>query len=136
MKKALFILTFFISSFSIAQMGEIWPVDSKQEHSVDANMKITKSYDPITVCQFFMFINNNEFIHVTDNVTSLYKIIKREYSADNDPIYTVVSEAGNTYTYLFSKKNKNVAAYSTQGYIITFACLTSHETKVFQNLNR
>lgn len=136
MKKVLFILLLLSVTASYAQQGQIWPVYSRQDFDLDANNEITKTYDSQTVSQFFMFINNNEFIHVTDNITSLYKIIKREQSKDGDPIYTVVSEAGNTYLYLFQKGKKQVFTYSTKGFAISFMCLDSYETAVFSNLNR
>jgi hypothetical protein len=66
----------------------------------------------------------------------LYKIIKREKSKDGDPIYTVVSEAGNTYLYMFQEGKKQVFVYSSTGFAINFACLDKYETKVFENLNK
>ncbi len=136
MKALLSILLFISVSVSFAQMGDIWPVTNRQEFEVNDDFEITKTYDQTSVCQFFMFLNNNEFIHVTDDITSLYKIIKREYSKENEPIYTVVSEAGNTYMYLFKKEAKQVFIYSTKGYAISFACITPYTTEVFKNLNK
>lgn len=136
MKKLLVIMSFLTATMSFAQMGQIWPVYSRQDFDLDKDNEISKTYDAKTVSQFFMFINNNEFIHVTDGITSLYKIIKREKSKDGDPIYTVVSEAGNTYLYMFQEGKKQVFVYSSTGFAINFACLDKYETKVFENLNK
>lgn len=136
MKKLFVIMSFLTATMSFAQMGQIWPVYSRQDFDLDKNNEISKTYDTKTVSQFFMFINNNEFIHVTDDITSLYKIIKREQSKDGDPIYTVVSEAGNTYLYMFQTGKKQVFVYSSTGFAISFMCLNKYETKVFENLNR
>jgi hypothetical protein len=119
-----------------AQMGEVWPVDNRQEFDVNEKLEIIKTYEATVVCEFFMFLNNNEFIHVTDRMTSLYKIIKRDESIADEPMYTVVSEAANTYVYIFNKKTNQVTVYSEKGYAISFLCLAKHDTKVFSNLNR
>ncbi len=136
MKKVLLIFSLFFTGISMAQMGQVWPVDKRQDFDVDQDLKITKTYDAEIVCQFFMFLNNNEFIHVTDGMTSLYKIISRDESVTDEPMYTVVSEAGNTYTYIFNKKTKQITCYSAKGFAISFICITPHETKVFSNLNK
>ncbi|CAG5076310.1 hypothetical protein [Parvicella tangerina] len=124
-----------ITLTSYSQMGEIWPVDSRQDFDVDAEFNITNEYEKKVVCQFFMFINDNEFIHVTDNVTSLYKITARDLSVPGEPVYTVISEAGNTYMYLFNKEKKEILAYSTKGFAISFLCLTPYNTYVFPDID-
>lgn len=136
MKKYFLLLSLFVSTLSLAQMGQVWPVDQRQDFDVDSDLKVSKTYDPVAVCQFFMFINNNEFIHVTDGMTSLYKIISRDESVPNEPMYTVVSEAGNTYTYIFNQATKQITCFSAKGFAIAFICITPHDTKVFSNINR
>lgn len=136
MKTLLILMGFVIPSITLAQMGDIWPVDSRQDFEVDADFQVTNEYEEQIVCQFFMFINNNEFIHVTDNMTSLYKITDRDLSVPDQPIYTVISEAGNTYLYLFDKAKKEVIAYSTKGYAISFLCLTPYSTYVFPDIDK
>lgn len=136
MKNLFFFLCLFASQLGWSQMGQVWPVEQRQDYDMNDKLEVTKTYDATTVCQFFMFINNNEFIHVTDNITSLYKIIKRNNDKPNEPVYTVISEAGNEYIYIFNKEKKDVTAYSTKGFAIVFSCITPHETKVFSNFNR
>lgn len=136
MKTLFTILLMSVVTSTFAQMGQIWPVETRQEFEVNSNYEITKTYDQTSVCQFFMFINNNEFIHVTDDITSLYKIIKREKTSDGDPMYTVVSEVGNTYTYLFRESVKQVFIYSAKGYAISFGSIKPYTTSVFSNLNK
>jgi hypothetical protein len=136
MKNLLFFLILLVSSLSWSQMGDVWPVDKRQDFDVDEEFQVINTYDEVVVCQFFMFINNNEFIHVTDNMTSLYKIISRDESVPDEPLYTVISEAGNQYTYIFNKTTQEVIAYSTKGFSIVFTCIAPHNTKVFANLNR
>lgn len=83
-----------------------------------------------------MFINNNDFIHVTDGLTSLYKIIKRDLSKPNQTLYTVVSEAGNIYTYIFNSDENKVYAHSAKGFLIGWVCIKKHKTEVFENIDR
>lgn len=136
MKTLLIVLGFLLPSISLAQMGDIWPVDSRQDFEVDENFQITNEYESKSVCQFFMFIDNNEFIHVTDDITSLYKITDRDLSVPDQPIYTVISEAGNTYLYLFDRQNNEVIAYSTKGYAVSFLCLAPYNTYVFTDIDK
>lgn len=137
MKNILKVLLFsLICGTSFSQMGDIWSVTSRQDYDVNENIEIIKTYEKQSVCQFFMFIDNNEFIHVTDNITSLYKIIKRDESKPNEPMYTVVSEAGNTYTYIFNKNTNAVYAYSTKGFMIEWLTFAPYKTEVFGNINR
>jgi hypothetical protein len=137
MKKLLLAGIFMLSLNGLfAQMGEVWPVFSRQDFDVNDKIEITKTYDVSSVCQFFMFVNNNEFVHVTDNMTSLYKIIKRDESKAGEPLYTVVSEAGNTYSYIFNSNTKTVYAYSTKGFLIEWKGLDHYNTEIFSNLNK
>ena len=135
MKTLLILIGFVLPSFVLAQMGQVWPVDSRQDFDVDDDFNITNEYEKKTVCQFFMFINDNEFIHVTDDITSLYKITDRDESVPGEPVYTVVSEAGNTYLYLFNETKAEVLAYSTKGYAISFLCLSPYNTYVFPDID-
>lgn len=136
MKNLFFFLCLFASQLGWSQMGQVWPVEQRQDFDMNDEFEVTKTYDVKSVCQFFMFINNNEFIHVTDNMTSLYKIIKRNDANPQEPVYTVISEAGNEYIYIFNKETNAVTAYSTKGFAIVFTCIAPHNTKVFGNLNR
>ncbi len=136
MKKLVFLLLLLISQLGWSQMGDVWPVNQRQDFDVDEEYQVTKTYDAQSVCQFFMFINNNEFIHVTDDMTSLYKIISRDETNVAEPNYTVISEAGNQYLYIFNATSNQVTAYSSKGFAIVFTCLTAHNTEVFGNLNR
>ncbi len=134
MKTLVILMGFILPSFAFAQMGQIWPVDSRQEFDVDADFNITEEYEKKVVCQFFMFISDNEFIHVTDNITSLYKITERDLSVPNQPVYSVTSEAGNTYLYLFNKEKAEVLVYSTKGYAISYLCLSPYDTAIFPDM--
>lgn len=136
MKKILLFLFLIAAQLGWSQMGDVWPVDKRQDFDVDEEFQVTNTYEEQVVCQFFMFIDNNEFIHVTDNMTSLYKIISRDESTPDEPMYTVISEAGNQYIYIFNKNSLEVTAYSTKGFAIVFTCIAPHSTKVFGNLNR
>lgn len=135
-KHLLFIFPIFFSSFSFSQIGQVWPIDERQDFDMNEKYEITKTYDATFVCQFFMFINNNEFIHCTDDITSLYKIISRDESKPDEPMYTVISESGNQYIYIFNKKTNEVTAYSSKGFAIVFYSIDPYETTVFQNINR
>jgi len=120
-----------------AQKGEVWPVYSQQQYDVDEQVQITKEYEAKTTCSFFIFINNNEFIHVTDSITSLYKIVKRQKGKAGNDIYTVVSEAGNIYTMAFNKEAKDIVLLSKQkGFGWYYKCLSPYVTPVVENFNK
>lgn len=135
MKKLLFVLLTTISFSGFAQMGEVWPTLTRQEFDIDDEFNITKEYESKSYCSFFMFIDNNEFFHTTDGITSLYKILKRDEQPTKHT-YTVASEVGNIYTYVFDKTNKEVLILSSKGYGIYFKCLPYYETKVFENVDK
>lgn len=127
------LLLLTIAGFS--QSGDVWPIYSRQEFDMDENFEITQEYETTNSCGFFMFLNNNEFLHATDNLTSLYKILSRE-ETETSTVYKVASEVGNIYTYSFSKTNKDVLIVSEKGYGIYYKCLTPYTTKVFDNINK
>lgn len=83
-----------------------------------------------------MFIDNNEFFHVTDNMTSLYKIISRSKGKNGNEIFKVVSEVGNIYSYSFDEENKDIIIFSQKGFGLYYQCLKPYKTKVFDNINR
>lgn len=136
LRKLVFFCIVFVANQLHSQMGDVWSIESKQEFNVDEDFTITEEYEEKIVCQFFMFVNNNEFIHVTDGITSLYKILTRDEENPLQPIYSVISEAENSYTYVFDQEKNEVIAYSTKGYAILFKCVDRHSTTVFENMNR
>lgn len=136
MKTIYLIATLLISTTVFSQVGEVWPIVSSQNFDLDENYQITKEHETKTMCSFFMFINNNEFLHATDNITSLYKIIKRSEDETGAMVYTVASEVGNVYTYSFSKDKKDVIIFTKKGYGIYYKCLAPYNTKVFENINK
>lgn len=133
---SLIITGILFSTAAFSQSGEVWPIVSSQNFDLDENYQITKEYESKTMCSFFMFINNNEFLHATDNITSLYKIIKRTEDQTGAIVYTVASEVGNIYTYSFSKEKKDVIIFTKKGYGIYYKCLTPYNTSVFENINK
>lgn len=135
MKKILTAALLLVAFAGFAQSGDVWPIYSRQEFDMDENFEITKEYEAKSVCGFFMFLNNNEFLHATDNITSLYKIISRE-ETESSTVYKVVSEVGNVYTYSFSKTNKDVLVLTKKGYGSYYKCLAPYGTKVFDNINK
>lgn len=136
-KKLFFVAALLFSSFNIfAQMGEVWPTYSRQDFTLNSNAEIVDESETVEYYSYYLFINNNEFIHCTNNITSLYKIISRTNSEQfND--YTVVSEVGNTYMMRFAKKDKYVVTTSLdKGFSVYAACYAPYNTHVFNNLNR
>lgn len=135
MKIVFVTLTFLISAWAWAQKGEVWPIYSSQTFDLDENFKITKEYEAKSVAGYFMFLNNNEFFHVTDNMTSLYKIIKRE-TGETDQVYTVASEVGNVYTFSFDRTKKDIILFSDKGFGNFYKVLEPYTTTVFDNINQ
>ena len=120
---------------SYAQKGQIWPTLTRQDFEFNDEAEITQEYAVEDYFSYYLFINNNEFIHCTKTITSLYKIIKREES-DKFTDYTVVSEVGNTYTFRFAADEMYIAIYSDKGFGIYCSVAAPYETKVFDNLNK
>lgn len=119
-----------------AQKGEVWPSTTRQEFEVNSSGDITKEGTEEQYRSFYLFINNNEFIHCTDGITSLYKILSRK-EARGGIEYSTISEAGNKYTMFFHKKDAYIViAVPDRGYSIYIGCLAPYETGVFDNLNR
>lgn len=135
MKNAILTLSLFFTTFSWAQMGQVWPVNTRQDFDMNEDFEVTKTYEKGDVSQYFMFIDDNKFIHVTGTITSLYKITKRDESTEKSPIYTVTSEAGNEYIYIFNSDANEVHAFSKKGFAITFSCNAHHTTKVFEDIS-
>lgn len=125
----------FCTTGAFAQKGQIWPTETRQEFDLDENGKVTKEYEVMNYPTYYLFINNNEFIHCTGTITSLYKILKRtEGSGMVD--YEVISEAGNQYVFRFSTAENYVVISTNKGYSIYLACKPFYTTTVFDNLNR
>lgn len=135
MKTVFVTLALIISAMAMAQKGDVWPIYTSQTFDLDENFQITKEYETKNVAGYFMFLNNNEFFHVTDNMTSLYKIIKRE-EGETDMVYTVVSEVGNVYTFSFDKTKKDVILFSEKGFGNYYKVLEPYTTTVFDNVNQ
>ena len=56
-------------------------------------------------------VNNDEtmFTHTTDILKSTYYVTEREYDEDKEIwIFTVVSDVGNKYLFIFDPKNKQI----------------------------
>lgn len=124
------------SALTFAQKGQIWPTQTRQEFDINSSGEVTNSYDVTDYNSYYLFVNNNEFIHCTKDITSLYKIIKRTESSKHVD-YTVVSEAGNTYYMRFSESEKYVIITNLEkGYSIYIGCHKPYKTKVFNNLNK
>lgn len=120
---------------AIAQKGQVWPTDTRQEFDISSEGKITKEYEVVDYPSYYLFINNNEFIHCTGTITSLYKILKRREG--NGLIdYDVISEAGNQYTFRFSHTENYIVISTNKGYSIYMACKAMYKTTVFDDLNR
>ncbi len=128
----IFALTWVVSS---AQKGQIWPTSTRQEFEFDAEGNISQEYEVQNYNSYYLFINNNEFIHCTATITSLYKILKREEQEEYVD-YEVISEAGNVYSFRFSINDQYVAIYSSKGYGIYLACEAPYATGVFDNLSK
>lgn len=120
----------FTCIISFAQKGQIWPTLTRQEFEFDAEGQITQEYEVQTYASYYLFINNNEFIHCTPTITSRYKIQSKEEGTDYID-YEVLSEVGNAYSFRFSKVDKYVAIYSTKGFGIYLSCESPYTTKVF-----
>ncbi len=134
-KQLFFGLLFLCSSFySFAQKGEVWSTISRQEFQMDDEGNLTNQYEVEDYATYYLFINNNEFLHCTPTVTSLYKILSRDAKQDFVD-YKVISEADNIYTFRFNKKSKTIIIYSQKGYGIIIGCAAPYATKVFDNLN-
>lgn len=125
----------FSAMISFAQKGEVWPTLTRQEFEFNSAREITQEGQVGTYYSYYLFINNNEFIHCTETITSLYKVISRDEKEDFTD-YTVVSEVGNTYTFRFGYKENYVAIYSDKGYGFYISTATPYATKVFDNINR
>ncbi|WP_124636817.1 hypothetical protein [Taibaiella sp. KBW10] len=136
-KKLLFLAVLLIGSiYSFAQKGQIWPTQTRQEFDIDKEGNITKEYESTDYNSYYLFINNNEFIHCTGTITSLYKIVKRT-EKKGAMEYTTVSEVGNTYKMTFNEAEKHIILTSIdRGYSIYLTCLKPYQTEVFDNINR
>jgi hypothetical protein len=135
MKKIIALAFALVVFQGMAQMGQVWPLATRQEFEYDKDFKITKEYESTSYCSFIMFINNNEFIHATDNITSLYKILSRTTDGTFNT-YRVASEVGNIYTFSFDATKKDIMIFSDKGYGIYYKTLAMYETKVFNNLSK
>ncbi len=136
-KKILITIALIISGFvAMAQKGQVWPTQTRQDFDINSDGEITKQYDVQDYNSYYLFINNNEFIHCTNDITSLYKIIKRTENKDYID-YTVVSEVGNTYYMRFAQNEKYIVITNLEkGYSIYEACYTPYTTQVFSNINK
>lgn len=133
---SLIVAFLFLTLGVSAQKGQVWPTESRQEFDVDSDGNITKEYETTTYYSYYLFVNNNEFIHCTNGITSLYKIINRTESQDYTD-YNVVSEVGNSYMMRFSESEKYIVISAVdKGYSIYIGCYTPYTTNVFNNLNR
>lgn len=137
MKRNLILALLFCLSAVVtnAQKGQVWPTLTRQDFEFDENAEITKEYDVEDNFSYYLFIDNNEFIHCTNTITSLYKIMSRD-EQEKYTDYTVVSEVGNMYTFRFSITDQYVAIYSDKGYGIYYSVAAPYLTKVFDNLNK
>lgn len=119
-----------------AQKGQVWPSETRQEFEIDENGKITKEYAATDYNSYYLFINNNEFIHCTGTITSLYKIMSRK-QRDGGVEYSVVSEVGNNYQMFFHEKDKYIVLSSRdKGFSVYIECKSPYKTEVFDNINR
>jgi hypothetical protein len=125
-----------LCSSAVAQKGQVWPTETRQEFDIDEKGKISKEYPSTNYYSYYLFINNNEFIHTTGTITSLYKILKRYDDNDKYTDYEVISEAGNVYNFRFAHTDKYIVISSNKGYSIYHDCKAMYKTKVFDNLNR
>lgn len=137
MKKLLSLMLLLACSTGIwAQKGQVWPSETRQEFEIDENGKITKEYAATDYNSYYMFINNNEYLHCTGTITSLYKIVSRK-QRDGGTEYTVVSEVGNTYQVFFHEKDKYIVLSARdKGFSVYIECKTPYTTQVFDNINR
>lgn len=137
MKKVLSLMLLLAASTGLwAQKGQVWPSETRQEFEIDENGKITKEYAATDYNSYYLFINNNEFIHCTGTITSLYKIVSRK-QRDGGMEYTVVSEVGNTYQMFFHEKDKYMVLSSRdKGFSVYIECKAPYTTQVFDNINR
>lgn len=121
---------------AFAQKGQVWPTETRQEFDIDENNKISKEYPSQSYISYYLFINNNEFIHCTGSITSLYKILKRYEDNPKYIDYEVISEAGNIYHFRFAQSEKYIVISSNKGYSIYHDCKSPYKTTVFDNLNK
>lgn len=88
----------------------------------------TKKYEDLGgYSENSLFVVNDKetmFTHTISSMTSTYYVKEREYDAKNDVwTFSVVSDVGNEYYYIFDPKNYQVrAAYNYKGniYMIVF----------------
>jgi hypothetical protein len=137
MKKVLSLMLLLAASTGLwAQKGQVWPSETRQEFEIDENGKITKEYAAGDYNSYYLFINNNEFIHCTGTITSLYKIVNRK-QRDGGVEYSVVSEVGNNYQMFFHEKDKYIVLSSRdKGFSVYIECKAPYTTQVFDNINR
>lgn len=137
MKRNLLLAIAFVCTalVSNAQKGQVWSTLTRQDFDFNEKGEITNEYEVTNYYSYYLFINNNEFIHCTSTITSLYKIIKRDEQAKFTD-YTVVSEVGNVYTFRFAIEEMYIAIYSDKGYGIYISVNQPYLTKVFDNINK
>ena len=137
MKKLLSLMLLLACSTGIwAQKVQVWPSETRQEFEIDENGKITKEYAATDYNSYYMFINNNEYLHCTGTITSVYKIVSRK-QRNGGTEYTVVSEVGNTYQVFFHEKDKYIVLSARhKGFSVYIECKTPYTTQVFDNINR
>lgn len=135
MKTILSLVLLFLCTTGIwAQKGQIWPTETRQEFEIDENGKITKEYSATSYNSYYLFVDNNEFVHCTGTITSLYKIKSRKYR-DGGVEYTVVSEVGNEYQMFFHESDKYIVLTSrAKGYSVYVECKQPYKTEVFNNM--
>ncbi len=103
MKKTLLLLVLLVSASmaAYAQKGQVWPTINRTDMQFDEAGELTYESDAKDYNSYFLFIDNNSFVHCTETITSLYKILERD-EQENYTDFIVVSEAENQYTFRFS----------------------------------
>lgn len=132
------IIVLFSCSFVWAQKGDVWPTYDRTNFDINNEGKILNEKTPISFSSYFLFINNNEFIHCTGTVTSLYKILSRKPITSEGVLeLKVISEADNVYSFFFSKKEKYILILSTDKLFgLHYNCDSPYATNVFDNINK
>lgn len=138
MKKLILAFAFGLLGFfsASAQKGQIWSTLTRQNFESNENNEWTATGDAVNYYTYYIFISNNEIIHVTPDITSLYKINSRK-SGEGFMDYEVISEVGNVYTFRMHETEKYVTIISTTAnFGVYISTMEPYNTSVFDNMNK
>ncbi|TAE50074.1 MAG: hypothetical protein EAZ89_12860 [Bacteroidetes bacterium] len=136
LRNTLLLFTLLLSGIcAFAQMGQVWPTQTRQRFDIDENGETLQEYEVEDYPSYFLFINDKEFIHCTGDITSLYKITSAK-EQDSYMSYEVLSEVGNEYVFNFDPVESQVVIVSATGFALFIQCLPMYETAVFETIGK